>query len=235
MWHKFAQKWRTLGAADTAWFVLDRLLRRLSGDRAQLVKYYLVAQPVALAEPAGASGAVRLYLATQVDDVMRQAPRPEATLQARFAQSSACIVAERSGELAGFVWWCPQPYREDTVRCDYLWTPASLARWDYDVYVAPPFRMGRLFARLWQHTHAQLAAEGVRWTLSRIDAFNAGSLAAHRRLGAREIGRAWFVVLGPWQLMASTASPHLHLSIRKYQVPQLRIDIGTLDAPTPHP
>ncbi|MCW5662467.1 MAG: GNAT family N-acetyltransferase [Piscinibacter sp.] len=228
MWRKFAEKRRALGTADTLWFVIDAVLRRLSRGAAKAVKYYLVAQPVDAGGAVTARGSIRLYVAEGVDDVMRQAPRPEATLQSRFAQHSRCVVAERGGELAGFIWWCPQSYREDTVRCDYHWYPAERARWDYDVYVAPPFRMGRLFSRLWQQAHQHLGDERVDWTLSRIDAFNAGSLAAHRKLGAREIGRAWFIVAGRLQLMVATAAPYVHLSLGQRSVPALRLNISDL-------
>lgn len=91
------------------------------------------------------------------------------------------MVAERSGQLAGFISLCPDSYREGELRCIYRWSPAAQVLWDYDVSIAPQFRMGRLFSRLWQHAHTLLASENVRWTLSRIDAFNAGSLAAHRK------------------------------------------------------
>lgn len=228
MWRKLRDKWRTLGGIDTVWFIVDTMLRRGSGGAAQFVKYYIVAQPVDAAATAAATGTTRIYLGERVDDIMRQAPRPEATLQSRFAQRSRCVVAERDGELAGFIWWCPQPYREDTVRCDYHWSPPDRARWDYDVYVAPPFRMGRLFVRLWQNAHAALHAEQVQWTLSRIDAFNAGSLAAHRRLGAREIGRVCFLVLGPCQIMFASSAPYVHVSLGRHRVPALRLDISGL-------
>lgn len=235
LWAKLRDKRRALGTADTAWYIIDALLRRATRGAAHVVKYYIVAQPVDTAAAAPSGGAVRIYLGEQVDDIMRQAPRPETTLQSRFAQQSRCVVAERGGELAGFIWWCAPPYREDTVRCDYHWSPAAPARWDYDVYVAPPYRMGRLFVRLWQHAHARLRVEHVRWTLSRIDAFNPGSLAAHRKLGARDIGRAWFLVAGPVQVMVASTKPFVHVSTGHRSVPALHLDISGLPSPTRDP
>jgi hypothetical protein len=223
---------RALGPADTAWFAVDRVLQRLSFGTARLVKYYFVAQPVAGATAGAArpAGGTRLYVADDIDDTIRQAPRPEPTLRSRFDQQARCVVAERDGELAGFVWWCPTAYHEDTVRCVYRWSPASSARWDFDVYVAPPFRMGRLFARLWERTHALLAAEEVAWTLSRIDAFNPGSLAAHRKLGARQIARGWFLVVGRLQLSIATVAPYIHVSLHDGSVPALVFDLSSLAA-----
>ena len=42
----------------------------------------------------------------------------------------------------------------------------------------------------WEAASALLHERGHRWTFSRISGFNAASLAAHRRLGATDLGRA---------------------------------------------
>ncbi|MCU0927174.1 MAG: hypothetical protein MUF44_14505, partial [Hydrogenophaga sp.] len=72
--------------------------------------------------------------------------------------------------------------------------------WDYDVYVEPRLRLGRAMARLWRAVDDDLAARGVRWSFSRINRFNAASMRAHQRLGAVEIGRVMFSVVGSLQL-----------------------------------
>jgi hypothetical protein len=230
MLNRVRDKLRSLGWADTLWFIVDSMLRRASFGSAKLIKYYFVAQPVAPGTTSGrGSSSMRLYVAHDCDDVIRQAPRPSRTLLSRFEQHSRCVVAERDGQLAGFVWLCPGRYREDEVRCVYRWDPAPVAVWDFDVFIAPPFRMGRLFARLWERAHQLLAAENVLWTLSRIDAFNAGSLAAHRRLGARDVARGWFLVVGRLQIMVASAAPFCHVSLRDTDAPELRFDLAKLD------
>jgi hypothetical protein len=83
--------------------------------------------------------------------------------------------------------------------------------WDFDVYVAPEFRLGRLFARLWDFTNSELRAQGFRWTISRISAFNPESLAAHSRLGARRLGSAMFLVAGPLQVSFASLPPYVHV------------------------
>lgn len=223
-------KVRLLGWSDTLCFITDAMLRRVSLGSIKLVKYYFVAQPVAVvaAKPARPAGATRVYVAACVDEVIEQAGRPPQTLRSRFDQRSRCVVAERGGQLAGFIWLCPESYREDEVRCVYRWSPAAQVVWDYDVFIAPPFRMGRLFSRLWEHAHTLLATENVRWTLSRIDAFNAGSLAAHRKLGALDVARGWFVLIGSAQITVSSARPHWHFSLRDADAPQLHFDLSQL-------
>lgn len=230
------EKLRSLGWADTSWFIADSLLRRMSFGSARLIKYYFVAQPVSHTAPSAprtASGTL-ISVTDHLTEVVRQAERPERTLQERFTQRARCVVAERDGELAGFIWLCPEHYREDEVRCVYRWIPVREARWDFDVFVAPPFRMGRLFARLWGRAHALLAAENVKWTLSRINAFNAGSLAAHRKLGAVQMATGWFLVIGRLQLTFTSLAPYWHVSLRDSDAPELCFDLSTLSEPGTH-
>jgi L-amino acid N-acyltransferase YncA len=235
MLKRIQDKVRTLGWADASWFTIDWLLRLSSFGSVRLVKYYFVAQPVAaratiLARP---ESRTRLYVTQNINDVIRQAARPAATLQRRFEQRAHCVLAEREGRLAGFIWLCPGRYVEDSVRCVYRWTPENAAMWDFDVFVEPPLRMGRLFSQLWQCAHALLDAQGVRWTLSRIDAFNAGSLAAHRRLGAVNLARAWFVRAGRFQVALSSQAPRWHFSARDDDAPQFCFDLSQLLAAAP--
>jgi L-amino acid N-acyltransferase YncA len=224
---------RSLGWSDTLTYILAVLIARLTRHRGRLLKYYFVAQPVppATSPVSGTSGSTHFYRADAPDAVIGQAARPESVIRQRFEQRAHCIVAERDGELVGCIWLCPQQYREDEVRCVYRWTPAASAMWDFDVYIAPRWRISRLFARLWERAHAGLRADGVRWTLSRIDAFNAGSLAAHRKLGAQPLARGWFLVLGRVQLSILSVAPFVHLTCRRNGGPRLSFDLTHLAGP----
>jgi L-amino acid N-acyltransferase YncA len=231
---RLADKVRSLGWTDTVWFIVDALLQRLSRGTARLTKFYFVAQPVVAARspPARAANTgTRMYVAADADAIIRQAPRPEATIRSRFEQRARCVVAERNGELAGFIWLCPDQYTEDAVRCVYRWTPAEVAVWDFDVFIGPQFRMGRLFSRLWQHAHALLAEEGVRWTVSCINAFNPGSLTAHRKLGARVMADGLFFRFGSVQVTACSVAPFVHFSMHDANAPRLCFDLSPLRVP----
>ncbi len=232
MWGRIRGKFRALGWADASWFIVDSLLLRASSGSVRLIKYYFMAQPVAprSKSPVRPPGKTQLYVVESADDTIRQANRPSATIEQRFDQRARCVVAKREGQLAGFIWLCPNRYVEDQVRCVYRWSPAQAAAWDFDVFVAPPFRMGRLFSQLWEHAHALLDAEGIRWTLSRIDAFNEGSLAAHRRLGATALATALFLRIGRFQLALSSSAPHWHLSGRDDERPEFCFDLSKLCA-----
>lgn len=224
---------RSLGWSDTLTYIFAVLIARLTRHHGRLLKYYFVAQPVSAARPAvpGASGPTHFYRTDAPDAVIGQASRPASVIRQRFEQHAHCIVAERDGELAGCIWLCPQQYREDEVRAVYCWTPAAWAMWDFDVYIAPRWRLSRLFARLWECAHGELRAEGVRWTLSRIDAFNAGSLAAHRKLGAQTLARGWFLVLGRMQFSILSVAPFVHLTCRTDGGPRLSFDLAHLTGP----
>jgi hypothetical protein len=88
----------------------------------------------------------------------------------------------------------------------------------------PRYRMGRLFGYLWRRAGVELASRGVTSSVSRISAFNPGSIASHQRLGARIVGNALFVCAGPLQLMhASTGPRRWHFSWRDDQRPTLEI------------
>lgn len=214
-----------MSALDRLLHLLSRLLGRLSGGTVRLVRYLIVAQPV----PAAAAGAperggrMRIRRAVEVDAVVGAAPRPRDVLERRFRDGATCFVAERDGELAGFIWLMERRYMEDEVRCLYVLEPGARAAWDFDVYVAPPYRATRLFGRLWAAAHAWLHAQGYRWTFSRISAFNQDSLGAHRRLGARELCRATFVVLGRLQFAVFSTRPYVHLAVRRSAFPQLSL------------
>jgi hypothetical protein len=141
-------------------------------------------------------------------------------LSQRFAQGAHCLAAYVAGKLAGYLWYCTGPYREDEVRARFV--PATgEAAWDFDVQVFSEHQLGFAFARLWDEANQRLHAAGVRWSISRISAFNPGSRSAHARMGAVCIGSAVFLRCGSWQWMAATLAPFLHCSRNDSSVPQV--------------
>ena len=199
-----------LGWASAATYLLARLVARVSRGRVRLLCYRLVAQRVPASAAAhcrpGQSNRVRTVDAT--DPVVAQFPRPPEVTARRFA---------------GFIWLARSHYEEDEVRCRYVLAQPDDCAWDYDVYVDPSLRMGRTFARLWDAANAHLAERSIRWTLSRISAFNPGSLAAHGRLDIHHIGTALFLTFNRLQLSLFSQSPFIHLSVRAGSRPTLRL------------
>lgn len=205
----------TRGAGTAACYAVARALELGSRGALRLICYQFVAQPIAKAEQvlAARAGSIEFRRLHTDDPLVTQFPRPPAVIAQRFRDGAQCLAAVKSGRLIGFLWYKEREYLEDEVRSRYLFQPAT-AVWDFDVYVDPEFRLGRLFARLWDFANGELRARGYRWTISRISAFNPESLAAHSRLGARRLGAAVFLVAGPLQVSFASLAPYIHVGWR---------------------
>ena len=214
-----------LGWGNGLLYSLGQILRRVSGGRVRLVRYLLVAQPVpAEVRPQcrpSAKNPVRPVAPS--DPLVQQFPRPRHVIAQRFRDGSTCLVAQSDERFIGYLWLARGAYDEDEVRCRYEFARPGESSWDYDVYVAPDFRIGRTLARLWDASNAHLSRDGVRWTFSRISAFNPGSLAAHGRFGTKVLHTASFLCLGGVQIAFIGAAPYLHLSLSDRSRPTLRL------------
>lgn len=186
--------------------------------------YLLVAQPVRELPPlARRSRHFATRLVGPGDPALASIPRPPAVIASRFAQNACCIGLFAENCLVGCAWLCLDGYDEDEVRCRFEPRPAERCAWDFDVWIAEEHRIGFAFASLWSSVNAWLAEQGVEWTMSRISTLNPASLRAHRRLGARPVGRAIYLGLGRLQLMASTLRPWLHASTSERRVPRIEV------------
>lgn len=216
---------RDFGAAAAALYAIDRLLTRISGGRAHIYFYRLEVQPVPHAPllPPHRGRQFQIRELPPDDTAHRMSPRPPAVIVARYAQGGRCIGAFLEQRLVGQIWLQLDGYDEDEVRCRFSLAPQGKVAWDYDVYIDPPLRGGFLFAKLWDAAFEILRQHNVEWTVSRISAFNAGSLTAHKRLGARQVGRAIFVVCGKAQLLICGLRPFMHLALGNTAAPIIHI------------
>ncbi|HEU4621750.1 MAG TPA: GNAT family N-acetyltransferase [Burkholderiaceae bacterium] len=208
-----------MGVRDGLAYLLSRALVKLTRGHATLIRYRFYAQPVpthSLA-PARASS-TRIGRLAPDDPLLKAMPRPPHVIERRLRDGAHCFAASRDGVLQGFIWICEREYLEDEVRCLYRWSPSSVAAWDFDVYVAPEARGGRLFARLWDCANAWMREHGYAWSLSRISTFNIASRAAHEKLNIQCIGSATFLVLGKLQVSfaSSLKGPHIAFGARAY-------------------
>lgn len=214
-----------MGLLDGGLFLLSRLLDRVSRGRLRLFKYYFVAQPVAeIAAPSGpGSLGIQVRAVSREDPIVSAFPRPPAAIAARFDAGAICLVAAKGDRFVGFLWLAERQYMEDEVRCLYIMEPQGEAAWDFDVYVAPELRLTRAFLRLWDAANELLTQREYRWSLSRISAFNPGSMAVHRRLGLERLGAGIFLCAGDVQFAFFTRSPFAHVSVRTSSYPVLRL------------
>lgn len=213
-----------LGPVGTLCYVGYRLCAK-SGGLASLHRYLFVAQPIpdqALLPPRrGRSIAIRQVDAK--DPVLLSLPLDQKVLAYRAGQGAICFGAFKEGEIIGCLWLCLASYEEDEVRCRYHPAPPDKTSWDFDVYLQPEHRSGLGFARLWDEANDFLRRRGVEFSWSRISAFNPTSIASHARLGAKVVGNATFLRLGPCQLMIASVPPYIHFSPRKTDVPSIRL------------
>src|SRR5687767_11306173 len=209
------------GWVNSIFYLAALLVARLSRGRSRIIRYYFVAQPVPPPAKPRAGGKITIRQVQPGDAIVAQFPRPRRVVARRFANGAICLVAQDAECFAGFIWLQFGPYDADEVSCRYATLPAERTAWDFDVYVAPAYRKGRLFMRLWDAANALLRERGVDWTLSRISAFNVESLRSHSHFGGRRIRTATFVRGGRVQVMFTNGAPWLHVSLGPKSQPRL--------------
>lgn len=216
---------RHLGWINGSLYLAHRAVSALSGERVRIVRYYLVAQPVPelITSNLRNSTTIKVAFINQDDPLTASFPRPAHVIAKRFADKDLCIAASAGERFIGFLWIARERYAEDEVRCLYHLDDPQRSAWDYDVYVEPDYRTGRTFARLWAAANQHLSTNGVKWSFSRISAFNPGSLQAHSRLGISMLFSATFLCLGRLQLMAAGKPPYLSVSLSMRSAPKLRL------------
>lgn len=212
-----------LGPVNGFLYCLQQALERLSRGRCRFIRYYLVAQPIP--EPfqptCRPSARDTIRPVTPRDPMVAAFPRPGTVIQQRFANGNVCLCAVSKEEFAGFFWYARRHYDEDEVRCKFLLAAPETSVWDFDVHVEPEYRMGRTFVRLWDAANETLCREGIRWSFSRISAFNPQSLNSHGRMGIRRLHTLNFLCLGKAQVSFMTCRPFFHVSVSERDAPEI--------------
>lgn len=209
---KITETLRRLGIRNGLFYMLGTMLHRVSNGRWRMIRYYVVAQPIPSpfipkARPSPSSTVEPLILDENISLFF---PRSKEIIDKRLRAGHSCFVAKVKGRFAGFLWYARNFYEEDEVSCRFVLSKPETSIWDFDVYVEPDFRMGRTLARLWDAANQQLEKEDIRWSFSRISAFNADSLSAHGQLGTRKIATLTFLCLGSIQLLFNSTIPYFH-------------------------
>jgi len=222
---KLRQAARELGPGNAVLYGLDQLCVRALRGRCRVRRYLLVAQPVPERPmlPAGRGRAITVRPLESDAAALRDLPLSEAVIRARFAQGAICLGAFKGERAIGCAWLAFAGYDEDEVRARFVPEPADATAWDFDVYVAPDARLGVALMRLWDEVNAHLRHRGVRWSMSRISAFNRASVAAHRRLGAVTLAGAVYLTIGPIQVSFISVAPYVHLSFGARAAPVIRL------------
>lgn len=202
---------------DYGWCVglalaIHRLLTTF-GPHCGLYWYRFYKQPLTGTPNLRSSGALTYRWLPQYEEGLAVLPRPEVNLRARFAQDVQCLTASKGDELRACAWFGFGRFEEDEVRCTFVLPEDAV--WDFDIYVVPQYRIGRVFLRTWQEANRKLSEEGFAKSFSRISVYNRNSVSSHEKLGASKVGGAMFLKLGNVQLMCSSFAPRLSLSLRR--------------------
>lgn len=217
-------EWKALamqiGYGDAILYAIDRILSRIHPSLS-VHRYHLVAQPVRekrlLSPTRGQS--IQIRQIAPDDEVVREFARPVEEIEKRYDRGAVCFGAFRDHKLLGHIWLILGPYEEPFHRCVLIPAPEGSVAWDFDLHIEPTERLGFTFARLWDAANAYLRERNIRWTLSRISAFNPNSIASHRRLGARIVSSTTFLTLGPFQLLLANIAPYFYFSAHRRKVP----------------
>lgn len=214
-------------------FVVHRVCSAVSGGRLRLVPYVLVAQPLGAGlNPVRDDPATVVVEVRPGDALAAEFPRPPEINAARWRAGARCHAVLVKQQFGGTLWTQRQAYEEDEVRARFVLVDEAVSVWDFDVFVAPRYRLGRTMARLWKAVDAELVSQGVRWSFSRISLLNPDSMKSHARLGAVRVGYAWFVCAGPLQLSVWGKAPFVHLGWSTAQGPVIRLRAPSATLPS---
>ncbi|MFC7049345.1 hypothetical protein [Emcibacter nanhaiensis] len=215
MFNWFRTSFQQLGVYSTFCYGADVILCRLGIGSVHRYLYYT--QPLgSLVKPARRKSAFEVAELTADNEALRELLGQD-VLDYRFGQQATCLAALKEGQIAALLWYTAGPYNEDEVRATFV-PPANNA-WDFGVHVEPEFRMTRAFMTLWSEGARRMTERGLVNSLSRISSYNPNSKLSHARMGAREIGRATFLNIGPLQICWSSVPPRFDFSLSRKKKP----------------
>ncbi len=224
---KFKQLTREMGTTDALFYIAKRIITLLSFSRCRLIRYLIVAQPVPDKPilPSRRGAKIKVKEVRLGDPLIEAFPVPLSVTEERYSQGARCLVALENECFVGYLWFIADKYVEDEVRLHYILPESPLSVWDFDVYVCPKFRMSFVFLRLWDEAFSIFRTENIKYSYSRISAFNPASRASHKRLGAHPLFYINCFTVGSLQLTFSRRTPLLDISLSnkysKYRLPLL--------------
>ena len=221
-----------MGAANGMLFILARIANRLCPAIA-IARFYIVAQPVMQSRvlPKGRGASIQVLMLSGHDPLLDQVATPADEIERRFSGETKCFLALRGERVVGHLWVTHSGYRDPVFRCEYRIESPETVAWDFDLWIEPKERMGWAFCRLWDACNEYLAGRKIAWTLSRISAFNAGSLRAHQRIGIHRLRSLTYVCIGRLEWLLLFPSPSIRISRQAF--PLLRVEAPDLQQYSP--
>ena len=226
MLRKIRSLFGEIGIVPALVYGSDRLLRRLTGGRAQIHLCYFMTQPVpekALLPP-GIAKAVTVAPIRAADLRDTELPLSPELLRSRLERGVVCLGAYKDGRLIGFHCINFGTHDDELYRARFEPRPAGKAVWDFDIFILPSHRGGLSFAFLWDGVFDFLRSRDVRWLTSYIAATNVTSLRSHLRMGSVKLGSVVFLRIGALQTVFSDRKPYVHVSLADSGRALFRID-----------
>lgn len=207
---------KEMGMLDTLFYLIERTLRLVTLSKCKLIRYLIVAQPVAESPILHPKRGIKIKVKEVKlgDLIIKEFPVPLRVIEERYARGARCLAATQDGDFVGYCWFITNEYMEDEVRLRYILPKGVLSVWDFDVYISPKYRMGFAFMRLWDEVFSLFRTENIKYTYSRISAFNPASRASHKRLGARSLFYISCFVVGPVQFTFSRKMPIFGVTVK---------------------
>lgn len=224
MFEQLTSPFKEFGVFVGILYLIDRVFSRISPNL-KLFCYELMVQPIS-DKPLVSS---RFTRSAEIRGIKRGDPEldlmpvPPEIIEFRLKQNATCLGIFKKGEFIGYIWFCSNHYEEDEVRCTYLLTPEKEAVFDFDLYLFPKHRLGLGFIGIWEGANKFLHQHGIRHTFSRLTRFNLASKRAHDHLGWKRVGQAYFLKIWRVEVMVSTISPFLGLSLQESGRIQLKL------------
>jgi hypothetical protein len=237
MLKKLTSPFREFGCFAGLLYAVGRVLERLSPNL-RLYFYELLVQPIS-EKPLLAPRLANTFEIREIrrgDPEVAVMPARPGIKESRFEQNAICLGAFRKGEFIGHIWLCFRSYEEDEVRCTFVLPEAEQAVFDFDLYLFSEHRMGLGFIGIWNGVNEFLRRRGIKFSFSRLTRFNLASRRAHKHLGTKRVGRAFFLKAWSVELMVATVSPYLHLSLaesKRVRI-KLRPDVVLVNSSVPH-
>lgn len=215
-----------LGWLDASIYALDRCGSAFTGAIG-ITRYILVAQPVPEKPllPSGRGESLTVRPLSSSDDLGNETPLSPSVLASRERRGSICVGAFDGHRLIGFACAALGPHDDELVLARFTPLPHAKAAWDYDFYIAPRYRLGFAFPRIWDEMFTLLRDRGIAWTTSYITAYNITSLKSHLRLGAVPVGGFVVVKLGRSQAILQRRRPFARLATPSRARPEITVAV----------
>ncbi|MCV2368747.1 GNAT family N-acetyltransferase [Roseateles oligotrophus] len=205
---------------------ISRAISICTNGRAIFQVYLLCAQPIKknnlLPHPSNKTEVKKINASNPLSS---QFPRNDLVNNGRFSRGHVCFAATVKESFAGHIWLAFKYYDEDEVHCKFTLPDNAQGVWDYDVYVAPNFRLTRVAKTLWDTVNKHLLENNISWTFSRISIFNPASIQSHERLGAVHIGTCSFLRWGSLQIALLPGRKLPYITLSKTQTPSIELKI----------